>query len=98
MSFRVGESRSCDGRDVVRVDERFPATPGRHDNGIVDRHQEGLTEVLHEPGGPHDRVRQRGATHEIQFDRSERDVRRGELDSVGAQVGDVPHTDCIRQI
>ena len=34
----VGERRRRYGRYVLGVDERFPAAPSRHDNGVVDRH------------------------------------------------------------
>jgi len=50
----VIERRRHDRRDVLDVDERLTTVAGRHGDRAVDRLQEGLAEVLHEPRGTHD--------------------------------------------
>ena len=98
VALRVRERRRHDGCDVLGVDERLRAVAGRHDDGAVDRHQESLAEVLHEPGRPHDRVGQPGTAHEVQLDRPQGDLDRGKVHAIGAEEGDVPHARGLSEV
>ncbi len=43
-------------------------------------------------------MRQRRRTHEIQFDRPERDLGRSEVDAVSAEIGNLPHSRSLCEI
>ncbi len=89
VGIRVGQGRGRDGGDVLGVDEGLRTVAGRDHDGAVDRLEERLAEVLHEPRRSQDGVSETLAAKQVEFDTARRHVRRRRVDAVGAEVGDV---------
>ena len=92
------ECRGGDRGDVLGVDERLGAVTGGHRDHAVDGLQECLAEILHEPRGTQNGVRDCAAAHEIELDGPEGDLWRRLVDAEGAEVGDVTHAGGLREI
>ena len=90
MSLRVGQCRARDCGDVLRVDEGLCAvTSGNHD-GAADWLEEGIAEVLHEPGRPQDCVGEAQQAEQVEFDAAHGRLGGRRAGAVGAEIGDVP--------
>jgi hypothetical protein len=75
------------------------AVTGGHRDHAVDGLQECLAEILHEPGGTQNGVRDCAAADEIELDGPMGDpLGRDLVDAEGADVGDVTHAGGLREI
>ena len=85
VSLRVGQSGRGYCSDVFGIDEGLCTVPGGHDDGSIDRLEERLAEVLHEPRRTQDGVAKLSAMQQVEFDASGSDLLRRVLHAVGAQ-------------
>jgi hypothetical protein len=96
----VGARECCGGDrgDVLGVDERLGAVTGGYRDHAVNGLQERLAEVLHEPRGTQNRVRDCPAADEIELDGPMGNLGRGLVDAEGAEVGDMANAGGLREI
>jgi hypothetical protein len=91
---RLGGDRG----DVLGVDEGLSTAPGRHRDQAIGAREVLVAEVLHDPRGSHDGVREAGPALQVEFDRPHRELGRELLDAVGAQVRDMPDSGGPREV